>query len=123
MGDSRSLRRLHEAYTGNNPESCPAIDTLKLWSRKHGWREKAANYDVEVCQQTIAYLAAEEGRSRAILSREFWQLTHQALRRIHQALENEMKGPHSIKDLRELVTIAVHASNQAVDLMDRASAR
>ena len=53
LGRTRSLSKLHKHHTETTPNP-RGIDTLKYWSRKHGWREAATEYDVRVAAKVVA---------------------------------------------------------------------
>jgi hypothetical protein len=61
LGAGRSLEKLRRHYTGLTPPKPVSIDTLKFWSRRHGWAAKAAAHDQEVTQR----LAEKANRQRA----------------------------------------------------------
>src|SRR4051794_39106915 len=48
LGPNRSLEKLRQHYTSLTPPRSLSLDTLKFWSRRHGWVAKAAAHDQEV---------------------------------------------------------------------------
>ena len=61
LGPGRSLEKLRRHYAELTPPKPVSIDTLKFWSRRHGWAAKAAAHDHEVA----ACLAEKAKRERA----------------------------------------------------------
>lgn len=59
MGKGRTLKRLLEEMKKLN-RPCPARATLKTWSAKHDWKEKAKVYDTEVAIQADDLIKAKK---------------------------------------------------------------
>lgn len=101
MGDSRSLRALHEHLQGQN--IVVSIQTIQVWSRKYEWVEAAARYDNEhvVRQEKVTLDELEDMELRhATLGIQMQTMGREALELIQATLAAQV-GPREAVKLAE----------------------
>jgi len=120
LGERRSLRKLARHYASTMPTGAPPLITIKSWSKRHAWVEKARQHDCEVAE-TLARRAKE-----AAINAEFDRV--QALAKLaQQCLEDAMRvrlsGAATASDIRNLITTAIDAIKMVEVLTGGASDR
>jgi hypothetical protein len=53
LGAGRSLRQLHRYLTTSAPGKRVSLRTIKEWSRRGGWIEKAVEFDTDAAQRLV----------------------------------------------------------------------
>src|SRR6516162_9037311 len=120
LGERRSLRKLARHYASTMPAGAPPLITIKSWSKRYAWVEKARQHDCEVAE-TLARRAKE-----AAINAEFDRV--QALAKVaQQCLEDAMRvrlsGAATASDIRNLITTAIDAIKMVEVLTGGASDR
>jgi hypothetical protein len=120
LGERRSLRKLARHYASTMPTGAPPLITIKSWSKRYGWVEKAGQHDREVAE-TLALRVKE-----AAITAEFDRV--QALAKVaRQCLEDasrvRLSGAATASELRILVTTAIDAIKMVEVLTGGASDR
>lgn len=60
LGANRTLKKLHQDYTKNTPDSAPSIDAIKLWSSNFNWQERIMLRNKDVSQKVEKKIVKEE---------------------------------------------------------------
>jgi hypothetical protein len=110
LGPSRSLEKLRRHYSDLTPPKIVSIDTMKFWSRRHGWMAKAAAHDQEVTHR----LAERANRERA---KGEWDKVEALLTVARRCLDLVKDGQLGVaataQDCRALTTAAIEAMKMA----------
>jgi hypothetical protein len=109
LGSHRSFEKLRTFYASATPPQTVSIDTLKYWSRKHGWVAKAATHDEQVAGR-LAERAEREDAQRQ------WNNVESLLQVAQRCLDAVAKAQISVatpQDLRALVTAAIEGIKMA----------
>ena len=111
MGAGRSLAGLLERYqSGTKPGPSNRLNTLKSWSGKYSWIDRAEAFDkIENSRQTDQYRARNDA-----LQETLFKAAEIGAKRVLEGLENSSVGRHSFADfLKMLSEIRAIVSNLA----------
>lgn len=118
MGPQRSLVKLHQYYEAT-ANGGPCLQTLKNWSKKHGWQKAAARHDERVAAQIAERaerVAVEKGFDQVAAFAEI--IEHGAV-----ALREFIKDPENLKKVTNAAEFGTVANalvriSQLVELLE-----
>jgi hypothetical protein len=106
MGEDRSLAKLHDRYASEHPEGVPALETLKSWSKKHGWQAVAVQFDKDARARLVS-------RTRnMVVERQFDRvaaLAEAAQACLEDANAMRIVGEGTAAEKKALITAAIDA--------------
>ncbi len=120
MGTSRSLNKLIQLYTTSGLKP-PAISTMKAWSTKYGWQDKASAYDLTVQQTTHDTLAQKQAYAQAMEVFDFKEVLSQCIKlSLIKAVEAIEDVPiKTLSDVERILRIAKEAAILQTQFNDR----
>lgn len=125
LGPGRSFTRLLNAYRADTSVRVPALATVKKWSQKEGWAERAAEFDAMVAARTSEKSIENAAEHRALTSDA---LSDAASKMLDKALllvgkldgeggEDSVKAIEVLTD--QLVALSQHATVLSGGVSDR----
>lgn len=108
LGPDRSIEKLHRQYIENAPKP-PCLRSLKGWSARYGWQEKAAQHDEQIASQVTKKAEGAAVKRGLDHVKALTDVADKALRKVIQGLDTDSIKADSAYELAALVNSALGA--------------
>ncbi len=114
MCQGRSLNGLHRRYRTETGVIPPAPATLRRWSTKFGWQDRAREHDAQVAGRTSAKAIETQASDRATVFDHVQDALHELLAKLHEQVKRvKIK---TVEDLDSLAGIIIKLSAHGLDI-------
>ncbi len=114
MGQRRSLDGLHRRYRTETGVIPPAPATLRRWSGKFGWQDRAREHDAQVASRASEKAIESQASDRASVFDGIQDAVHDLLAKLHDELKRVTVK--TVEDLDGLAEVIIKLSAHGLDI-------
>ncbi len=114
MGQRRSLDGLHRRYRTQTGLIPPSTATLRRWSTRFGWQDRAKEHDIQVASRASEKSIETQATERASVFDGIQDAVRDCLAKLHENLK--LVIIKSVEDLDAIAGIVIKLSAHSLDI-------